>query len=434
MIDINRYTEDIFNIKSAEQFFQLALQAFEYQRENCQVYREYLNAIGKTDVSPCSIEQIPFLPIQLFKTNKIVSERKIDGTSTQEHCPVGGGGELQRGGYKTFTSSATTSMIPSCHYVKDLSLYEKSFMRGFEKFYGPLKNYNLLALLPSYLEREGSSLVYMADKLMAEVKKYGGEGGFYLYNHKELLERLLRIETAVPTEEEKSAVKAKANKKAEAKAGAKAESIASVEAKAGAKAETEISLAPSAEIDAKNKERSNIKKTILLGVSFALLDFAKYVTSDECFAKESVKNGALKNIIVMETGGMKGRGKELSRNELHSLLRDSLKTPFIHSEYGMAELLSQAYCLDGENFVTPPWMNLLVRDLHNPFKMSVQGRGAANIIDLANIHSCCFIETEDLVTISNTHLKISESQQLLKFQILGRIAHSELRGCNMLLE
>lgn len=383
MFNIDSYTDRIFKISSPEEFSSLALQAFEYQRENCGVYREYLNAIDKLGESPRRIEEIPFLPITLFKSNKIVTE------------PTGGAMAGQSADYKLFTSSATTSMIPSRHYVKDLALYEKSFTKGFEHFYGPLKNYNLLALLPSYLEREGSSLVYMADKLIAEIKKEGGEGGFYLYNHKELLEKLLELA-----------------------------------AHAQEATQTPGNLA--------------VKKTILLGVSFALLDFAAYITADECFAKEQVKNGALSNLIIMETGGMKGRGKELSRNQLHSILRDAFHSPYIHSEYGMAELLSQAYLKSGEIFQSPPWMKVLVRDILNPFKISSSEsavnnsysgiKGGVTIIDLANIHSCCFIETEDLGVLSPQQKTGSAIITGSEFSIIGRIARSELRGCNMLLE
>lgn len=353
MFDVEKYTEEIFRIESYKRFQELAYQAFKYQLENCKVFREYHDII--IPLAPKGAFEYTYLPIGLFKTNKIVSEDP---------------GEVDID-YKIFTSSATTSMVPSKHYVRDLSLYEKSFTKGFENFYGPVENYNLLALLPSYLEREGSSLVYMADKLIAEVKRHGGEGGFYLYNHKELLEKLLEV------------------------------------------------CKPKAQ-----------KKTILLGVSFALLDFAAYVTSDECFAKEQVKNKALKDLIIMETGGMKGRGKELSRKELHGILSSSFHTANIHSEYGMAELLSQCYCLGGETFATPPWMSIVVRDLYNPLKISAEGKGAANIIDLANVHSCCFIETDDIVEIKQKSGNASGTI----FKISGRVANSDLRGCNMLLE
>ena len=269
-------------------------------------------------------------------------------------------------------------MIPSKHYVKDLNLYEKSFTEGFIHFYGELKNYNLLALLPSYLEREGSSLVYMADKLIEKIKNSGGEGGFYLYNHNELLDKI-------------------------------------------------ISLTPqSTQTLEKNRDSLPFakRKTILLGVSFALLDFGKYIQNiaDESLKKEAL--AATKNIIIIETGGMKGRGKELSRNELHTALKNMYQTSAIHSEYGMAELLSQAYLQNGEKFSTPPWLKILVRDLYNPFKISTLGNGAINIIDLANIDSCCFIETEDMGSIYEDN----------SFTIDGRCTNSELRGCNMLLE
>ena len=363
MNNINEYTDKIFCIQHQADFDALAIEAFNYQRKNCKVYSEYLKAIGKANIYPKESWQIPHLPIELFKRNKIVSE---DSYSTNSQ-------EIE---YKLFTSSATTSMTPSKHYVKDLGLYEKSFTKGFEHFYGAVGNYNLLALLPSYLEREGSSLVYMADKLINRVKDSGGEGGFYLYNHKELLDKLLEIYCK------------------------------------------------------RTENSSSSKKTILLGVSFALLDFAAYLISDECLAKDAVKNGALRELIIMETGGMKGRGKELSRWELHNILKERIGTPNIHSEYGMAELLSQAYLQEGEYFSTPPWMRIYTRDLYNPFNISTKGKGGINITDLANIHSCCFIETEDLGIVKEDSNICTGSS----FSVLGRIAHSELRGCNMLLE
>lgn len=307
----------------------IALRVFRYQYSNCEPYRRYVSYTGTDPNSVTSIETIPFLPVQFFKSEDIYS-----GNGVPE---------------KVFTSSATTGMEPSRHPVADISLYESSFLNGFRIFYGNPADYVILALLPSYLEREGSSLVYMADKLIRMTES--PESGFYLNNRIELFNKITSL-------------------------------------------------------------RQSNKKVLLLGVSFALLDFANEYKIE------------FPELIVMETGGMKGRGREIERDELHKILKNCFGVEKIHSEYGMAELLSQSYSSGEGVFQTPPWMEILIRDLNNPFRIAGTGkRGGINIIDLANVNSCSFIETEDM------GIKTAGNG----FKILGRIKNSELRGCNLLL-
>lgn len=323
---------EIFKIENQEQFNRLSLEVFRYQAECNSVYREYISLLDLDVNSVKSVEEIPFLPVRFFKNWEIISGDKE--------------AEI------VFTSSSTTGMVPAKHYVTDLSLYRESFIAGFNKFYGNPSNYVFLALLPSYLERKGSSLVYMAQELIDLSKSE--ESGFYLYNHKELYDVL-------------------------------------------------------------NSLNERGEKVVLLGVSFALLDFV---------ANYSIN---FPNLIVIETGGMKGRGEELSREELHSRISKGFGVKEVHSEYGMAELLSQAYSVGDGVFNSPNWMKVVIRNLYNPFEYYLNGAdsplGGVNIIDLANINSCSFIETEDLgYSFSNG-----------SFTIEGRIKESELRGCNMLL-
>ena len=353
-MDLQEFTHRIFSVGTPSGFNQLALEAFGFQREHCAVYRDYLKLTGKEDFIPSTVEQIPFLPIRLFKSCNVVSDWE-NPAITSEKATV-------------FTSSATTGMVPSHHEVKDIRLYERSFSEAFRLFYGESGSYNLLALLPSYLERKGSSLVYMADKLISSTKANGREGGFFLYDHDNLLETVRRLNGP----------------------------------------------------------------TILLGVSFALLDFALFVK--EQIPDQAMRKDMFRNVTVMETGGMKGRGQELSRKELHRRLREGLCTESIHSEYGMCELLSQAYSFDDNGvFFTPPWMKVLTRDLQDPFRIlgKENVQGGLNIIDLANIHSCCFIETEDCGKVVPGNGKKSVHQP---FTVDGRISNTERRGCNMLIE
>ena len=319
-----RYDE-IFSISSDAEFEREALRLFRYQAEHCAPYADYLRLIGVEPSSVHSVEAIPMLPIELFKTHKI-------------YC---GEGEPQM----VFTSSATTGMVQSRHYVEDLALYERAFTEGFNHFYGSPKECSIYALLPSYLEREGSSLVYMAEKLIAQ----SGCGGFYLNDYEKLL----------------------------------------------------------------NDMSHDYNPKILLGVTYALLDLA------ENYAPH------LEHTVVMETGGMKGRRKELPKSELHKILCSAFGVERIHSEYGMAELMSQAYSFGDGVFRTPRWMRVLVRDVNNPFARLADGRrGGLDIIDLANRSSCAFIATQDM------GIRYADGS----FRIEGRISQSDIRGCNLLVQ
>lgn len=324
-IDVN----DIFSIKNESDFESVALLVFKYQAKFNPVYKKYLNILKK-DVSKIkSTIDIPFLPIDFFKTHRIITE-----TNNPE---------------KTFLSSGTTGMVRSNHFITDLSVYEKSFIKSFELFYGPITDFCILALLPTYLENESSSLVYMADHLI-HLSKHP-QSGFYLNNIDELAQKLQLLE----------------------------------------------------------KENT---KVLLIGVSYALIDLAE---------KFPLK---LKNTIVMETGGMKGKRKELTRLELHNLLSQKLGVKSIHSEYGMTELLSQAYSKGDGKFFCPPWMKVFIRDTYDPFSFLEYGKsGGINIIDLANINSCSFIETKDLGKINLNG----------SFEVLGRFDYSDIRGCNLLI-
>lgn len=310
-------------------FFRMALETFRFQAQQCKIYRSYIELLGIAPASVNEIQAIPFLPVELFKTHTVYG-----GSQPPQHV---------------FTSSATSGMQPAQHHVASLNLYEEGFSNCFRQFFGPPEQYTILALLPTYLERSGSSLVYMVNRLMEQSN--APDNGFYLYNHQELFERLCTL-------------------------------------------------------------RTRQSPVILFGVAFALLDF--------------IQNYSLSfpNLHVVETGGMKGRGIELSRNNLHQRLRQGFGSNHIHSEYGMAELLSQAYAIEGERFTTPPEMQVLIRDLHDPFYLLPCGqKGGVNIIDLANRYSCSFIETQDLGILHPDH----------SFEILGRIPFSDLRGCNLLL-
>ena len=317
--------DDIFQINSDAEFEREALRLFRFQAEHCAPYAEYIRLIGVDPLTVHRIEDIPMLPIELFKSHKL-------------YC---GDDEPQI----VFTSSATTGMVQSRHYVADLELYERAFSEAFRHFYGDARECSIYALLPSYLEREGSSLVYMAERLIAE----SGGGGFYLNDYEKLLH--------------------------------------------------DISRDPNPKI--------------LLGVTYALLDLA------ENYAPK------LENTVVMETGGMKGRRKELPKSELHKVLCSAFGVERIHSEYGMAELMSQAYSFGDGVFRTPRWMKVLVRDVNNPFARLAAGRrGGLDIIDLANRYSCAFIATQDM------GIRYDDGS----FRIEGRIAQSDIRGCNLLVQ
>ncbi len=321
--------DQIFNIKSNQEFIDVALSIFEYQFEHNKVYRSFCDLLYKHPSDITDTKDIPFLPIQFFKSHTIVSQQ-----STSE---------------LVFSSSGTTGNNTSKHIVIDPSIYEKSYRGAFYNFYGNIEQYTILALLPSYLERQGSSLIYMVNDLIKRSKKTAS--GFYLDNLDELA-RVLK------------------------------------------------------NLDAKGE------KVLLIGVSFALLDLVE---------RYSFK---LKNAIVMETGGMKGRRKELIRADLHTILCNGFGVSAIHSEYGMTELLSQAYSKGEGIFKCPPWMKVHTRDTEDPLQTLPHAKtGGVNVIDLANINSCSFIATQDLG-------KTFENET---FEILGRYDHSDIRGCNLLL-
>ncbi len=325
---MNNWKDKICSINTNNEFEISAIEVFNYQYVNNPVYHEFCIRRNINPKSIVAINQIPFLPVSFFKTHQVVSGRQPIET--------------------TFTSSGTTGMVTSCHHVTDLSMYEASFNKGFDLFYGKPDEYCILALLPSYLERSGSSLVYMAEKLIAQ--SHHPKSGFYLHNYNELASLL--------------------------------------------------------------KELSDQnQKIILLGVTYALLNLAEQFPMP------------LPNTIIMETGGMKGQRREMVREELHAILCNAFSVNAIHSEYGMTELLSQAYSQGNGIFNCPPWMKIVIRDPYDPYQILPENRsGAINVIDLANINSCCFIETADLGKILDNG----------KFTIEGRLDHSDIRGCNLL--
>lgn len=320
----------IFSIQSEADFVQVSLEVFHYQYENCLPYRKFCDLLHLDAKQVKELIDIPFLPIDFFKSHTIIDKQK-SGTHT------------------IFTSSGTTGMERSQHYVADKQLYEESFLRAFQKFYGNSTDYTILALLPSYLEREGSSLIYMVDRLIKDSNN--PSSGFYLHNTEELVTKLM--------EQEKQA-----------------------------------------------------KKTLLIGVSYALLDLI-----------ETFNLPALQHTIIMETGGMKGKRKELVKQELHQILSQGFGVPHIHSEYGMTELLSQAYSKADGLFHCPPWMRILTRDTEDPLSYVEYKTGGINVIDLANLHSCSFIATQDLGKLHREG----------GFEIIGRFDNSDIRGCNLLL-
>jgi hypothetical protein len=321
--------QSIFEIDSSEQFNATALKIFHYQAKNNLVYNAFIQHLGIDSDTVSTIEEIPFLPINFFKTQKVIT----------------GNAEYET----TFLSSATIGSIQSNHYVKKVELYTSSFQKGFEQFYGKPEDLCILALLPSYLEREGSSLIYMADALIKQSKH--PKSGFYLNNYAELIEVLQELETAK-------------------------------------------------------------QPTLLLGVSFALLDVAEQ------------RSLQLSTTTIMETGGMKGKRKEMIREELHSTLCNGFGVSKIHSEYGMTELLSQAYSAGDGIFNCPNWMKVMARDTNDPMRLIGHNKtGGLNVIDLANLHSCSFIATQDLC---KTHENGS-------FEVLGRFDNSDIRGCNLMV-
>lgn len=322
-------TSDIFSISNPKQFEKIALKVFRFQYENNLVYKEFCTLMNTNVQEVKSLQQIPFLPIQFFKSHRVISNEN----------PI----------QEIFTSSGTTGIINSQHCVTDISIYEESYQKGFTQFYGNIEDYVILALLPSYLEREGSSLIYMVKDLIE--KTNNPESGFYLHNHEALIEKLIALDASG-------------------------------------------------------------QNVILIGVTYALLDLIE---------KHPFH---LKNTFIMETGGMKGKRKEMIREELHEQLCGGFGVSAIHSEYGMTELLSQAYSLGDGVFECPSWMQILIRDTEDALTYRENGKtGGINVIDLANINSCSFIATQDL----------GKKNPNNSFEVLGRFDNSDIRGCNLMV-
>ena len=320
---------DIFSIQTDANFVQAALQTFGYQYQHNQVYQRFCTLLGRTPDKVCQLTDIPFLPIEFFKSEAVYCGNERPAT--------------------VFTSSGTTGSQTSHHYVKDLAVYQQSFRQGFADFYGNIEEYTVLALLPSYLERTGSSLITMVADLIE--RSGSADSGFYLNEYDLLAEKLTSL------------------------------------------------------------DRSG-RKVLLIGVSFALLDLVE------------THRFQLKNTIVMETGGMKGRRKELIREELHAILCEGFGVEHIHSEYGMTELLSQAYSAGSGLYESVRWLKVLIRDTNDALSYQRPLKtGGINLIDLANIHSCSFIATQDLGRLHPNG----------KFEVLGRFDNADIRGCNLLI-
>lgn len=321
--------EEIFQINSKKEFEKITLKVFRYQYDHNLVYQQFCNLLHKDKSNVKTLTEIPFLPIQFFKSHRVLSST----SSVQQ----------------TFTSSGTTGMITSQHLVTDTSWYEESYQKAFAQFYGDIEGYVVLALLPSYLERQGSSLIYMVTDLIERSNHI--ESGFYLHNYEALAAKLIELD-------------------------------------------------------------SSGQNVILIGVTYALLDIIE------------VQKFELKNTIIMETGGMKGKRKEMIREELHQLLCQGFGVSNIHSEYGMTELLSQAYSLGNGVFECPNWMHILIRDTEDALAyVETSKTGGINVIDLANYNSCSFIATQDL----------GKKYPNNSFEVLGRFDHSDIRGCNLMV-
>jgi hypothetical protein len=319
--------ENIFKIKTIDDFESMAVKIFKYQFDNNKIYRSFCDLINKNPSDITNSNQIPFLPIKFFKSHTVLSSNQ----------------SIE----KKFISSGTTNTNLSTHYITDLKLYESSFENSFKYFFGDIKEFTILALLPSYLENKNSSLIYMADKLIKKTNRKNS--GFYLDNYIELKDKLIELKN---------------------------------------------------------------EKVILIGVTFALLNLIEKF------------NFKLPNLTIVETGGMKGRRKEMIRNELHTKLINGFGTDLICSEYGMTELLSQAYSTNNGIFQCPPWMKIHIREPQDALSFKKNGiTGGVNVIDLANINSCSFIATEDLGKKNNEN----------NFEILGRFDNSDIRGCNLLV-
>ncbi len=327
---LSSFRERLFNTNQAN-FESFALEVFRWQVSENPLYRKFVSHLPIDPPDVKRLEDIPFIPVDFFKDHDI---RTGDWRESL-----------------TFFSSGTTGSIQSKHRLDDPDFYRHNTRRIFESFYGPLARFHIVALLPSYLEREGSSLVFMADDFIKQSQST--HSGFFLRDDDSLL-RTLDLLTKVDG------------------------------------------------------------KKLLLGVTFALTDLAERHQLD------------LSDFIVMETGGMKGRRREATRQEVHQLLREKLRVGVIHSEYGMTEMMSQAYSLGGGRFSPPPWLRVLIRDVNDPFTLVEEKKtGGVNILDLANLHSCCFLETKDLGR------KTGNGEE---FEVLGRFDNSDLRGCNLLIQ
>lgn len=320
--------ENIFNSVNFS-FEKNALSVFRFQYTHNPVYKQFVDLLKVNPDDVHTMEKIPFLPIEFYKSHKIITDNA----------------EIQ----KVFESSGTTDSIRSKHFVADLNLYKQVAVSIFEQTYGDLHEWTILALLPSYLERDNSSLVYMVDDFIKRTQSV--DSGFYLDHPEQLIQKLLAL-----------------------------------------------------------KEQG--KKILLIGVTFALLDLAEQFPAD------------LSGITIMETGGMKGRREDMQRSEIHAVLSNAFRVNVIHSEYGMTELLSQAYSKGNGIFEDSRYLKVLKREINEPTKVSASvGRGGLNVIDLANIYSCSFIATEDVVHILPNN----------QFEVLGRLDYAEMRGCNMLV-
>ncbi|MFC6267968.1 LuxE/PaaK family acyltransferase [Frigoriflavimonas asaccharolytica] len=327
--------KDVFNIKSEGIFQEKCLEVFRYQYQNVEVYKKFVDFLGR-DVSKIQkIEEIPFLPIEIFKNHQVLDK------------------DFQTELF--FQSSGTTQINRSKHWIADEDLYKKSIVESFKEFIGEPKDYVILGLLPNYSENKNSSLIYMVDFLMQDSGQK--ENDYFLYNHQELFHLLNNL---------------------------------------------------------------NHKKILLFGVSFALLDFLDFVKEENFVIKNE-------QLTIIETGGMKGRKEEITKDELLKIFRNGFNTNQIFSEYSMTELLSQAYSLGKNLYQTPNWMRILIRNTEDPFQYVETGKtGAINIIDLANLHSCSFLATQDLGKIERTNDKEF-------FSVLGRIDYSDIRGCSLLV-
>lgn len=324
---ITRFPDSIFQ-PDQQDFTDTAIELFRFQYEYNPVYSSYVDRLGVNPGRVKKVREIPFLPINFFKTHI------VQATTFEPEL--------------IFESSGTTQFAKSKHWIRNLSIYQQSFREGFERFYGPLSDWCILGLLPSYLENNHSSLVYMVEDL---IKASGQQAsGFYLYEHQRLYEVIRQLEMGG-------------------------------------------------------------RKTLLIGVTYALMDFA------ELFPMQ------LKHTVIMETGGMKGRRKELTRQEIHHFLMERTGLTEIHSEYGMTELLSQAYSQGHGLFLPVPWMKLMVRAEDDPLEVKEEGPGILNVIDLANIYSCSFIATDDIGHVSSNG----------NFEVWGRMDYSDIRGCNLLV-